>query len=81
MRRGDVLVLPAATLATPLLTQTGRPAPQPALAGDDGQGDAPPAPARLPRRWVEGEERFVRPYVQASARGVRHRAEAAEWKR
>lgn len=69
MRRRDVIALPAAALATPLLAQTGRPSPQPAPDGG-GQGDAPPAPADLSKRWTEGEVRFVRPDVQAGDRPV-----------
>ena len=63
MRRRTFLAsLPAAAVAAPLLAQTGT-SSQPGPVGP-GQGGAPtPAAPPLPKRWAEGEPRFLRPDV------------------
>lgn len=66
-RRTFLASIPAAAVTSPLLAQTGSPS-QPGPVSP-GQGGAPvPAAPSLPKRWVDGEPRFLRPDVQAGDR-------------
>lgn len=61
-RRTFLSVLPAGLLAAPALAQQGKPSPGPTPEGP-GQGGAPQPDGPLPKNWVPGEARFVRPDV------------------
>ncbi|WP_375399012.1 gamma-glutamyltransferase family protein [uncultured Sphingomonas sp.] len=62
MRRRTFLAsIPAAALAAPVLARNG-----PGQGG--AQGGAPPQPDAVPRRWADGDARFVRPDVHAGDR-------------